>query len=82
MKWFYDLKIVIKLILGFIIVVFIVGVVGVVGIVNINKINNFDIELYECYIVIMLDLIDIVNNYWIERGIVKDLLIVKDLSKI
>ncbi|OOM10672.1 methyl-accepting chemotaxis protein [Clostridium saccharobutylicum] len=82
MKWFYDLKIATKLILGFITVAFIAGVVGVVGIVNINKINNLDTELYERHTATMPDLIDIVNNYRIERGIVKDLLIVKDLSKI
>ncbi|NSA19661.1 methyl-accepting chemotaxis protein [Clostridium saccharobutylicum] len=82
MKWFYDLKIATKLILGFVTVAFIAGVVGVVGIVNINKINNLDTELYERHTATMPDLIDIVNNYRIERGILKDLLIVKDLSKI
>jgi len=47
MKWFYNLKIAAKLIIGFIIVAIIAGVVGVVGIININAIDKADIQLYE-----------------------------------
>lgn len=47
MKWFYNLRIATKLIIGFIIVAFIAGIVGVVGIINVHKINNMDTDLYK-----------------------------------
>jgi methyl-accepting chemotaxis protein len=49
MKWFYNLKIAAKLIIGFIIVAIIAGIVGAVGIININSIKVADEKLYtEC----------------------------------
>lgn len=47
MKWFYNLKIATKLILGFIIVALIAGVVGVIGLMNLNNISEADKLLYE-----------------------------------
>lgn len=47
MGWFYDLKISVKLLSGFILVVVIAGIVGVVGLINISTIETKDIELYE-----------------------------------
>lgn len=47
MKWFYNMKISVKLLAGFIIVALIAAIVGVVGIVNINSINEMDTELYQ-----------------------------------
>ena len=41
MKWFINMKIGSKLILGFLIVAVIAGMVGVVGIVNIQSIGSF-----------------------------------------
>lgn len=47
MRWYYNLKISAKLIIGFIIVAIIAGVVGVVGIANINSLSKMDAKLYE-----------------------------------
>jgi methyl-accepting chemotaxis protein len=47
MKWFHDLKIRAKLLLGFALVALIAVLVGYVGIRNINTINDRDTELYE-----------------------------------
>ncbi|HOM02430.1 MAG TPA: methyl-accepting chemotaxis protein [Acetivibrio sp.] len=47
MRWFYNLKISAKLIIGFLIVAAISGVVGGVGLSNINNMSKEDVELYE-----------------------------------
>ena len=47
MRWFYNLKIASKLILGFIVVALIAAVVGVVGLVNLMNIDEADTLLYE-----------------------------------
>jgi len=47
MKWFYNLKISLKLILGFSLVALIAAVVGIVGLTNIMRINEADTMLYE-----------------------------------
>lgn len=47
MKWFYNLKIATKLIIGFLIVAFIAGAVGVVGLLNIARITEADTLLFE-----------------------------------
>ena len=46
MSWFYNLKISVKLLSGFILVAVIAGVVGLIGILNINTIASKDMELY------------------------------------
>lgn len=46
MRWFYNLKISVKLVTSFIIVALIAGVVGFVGIINIKTIDNNDTILY------------------------------------
>ncbi len=47
MKWYYNLKVSAKLLLGFVLVAVIASVIGVLGITNINTINQNDTELYE-----------------------------------
>lgn len=47
MKWFYNLKIKVKLIIGFILISIITGVVGIIGVTNILSVaenNNFMYE--------------------------------------
>ena len=39
MKWFYNMKISLKILLGFFMVAFIAGIIGVEGVLNINKIK-------------------------------------------
>ncbi len=47
MKWFYNLKIAVKLILGFLVVAIIAGVVGGVSLISLNRISVADELLYE-----------------------------------
>lgn len=47
MRWFYNLKISAKLIIGFLFVAMIAGVVGVVALVNINNMSQADVLMYE-----------------------------------
>ena len=47
LKWFANLKIATKLIIGFLIVAVIAGVVGIVGLVNITRIVDADTLLFE-----------------------------------
>lgn len=81
MKWFYNLKIAKKLTISFIVVALIAGAVGAVGIENLNKISTLDADLYEQHTAIMPDLVTIGSNYQMERGLLKDLLILKDENK-
>lgn len=46
MKWFYNLKVSVKLLTGFILVALIAGGIGVMGVININKVKDLDIDLY------------------------------------
>jgi len=47
MGWFYNLKISVKLLIGFMTVAVIAGVIGIVGIINITNINDAAIQLYK-----------------------------------
>ncbi|AFA48333.1 methyl-accepting chemotaxis protein [Acetobacterium woodii] len=47
MKWFYDMKIKTKLVVGFVLVALIIGLVGYLGISNITKLDISGQDLYE-----------------------------------
>ncbi|HRB54307.1 MAG TPA: methyl-accepting chemotaxis protein [Bacteroidia bacterium] len=47
MKWYYNLKVSAKLLLGFVLVAVIASIIGVLGISNINAIDKSDTEMYE-----------------------------------
>ncbi|MEG6523228.1 HAMP domain-containing methyl-accepting chemotaxis protein [Desulfotomaculum sp. 1211_IL3151] len=49
MKWYYNLKISVKLLIGFIIVALMAGIVGMVGVTNIRSVNTNYIDLYNNY---------------------------------
>ena len=49
MKWFRNLKIAAKLILGFFMLAVIAGVVGIVGLLSVFEVNNGSQTLYEVY---------------------------------
>ncbi|HWQ42000.1 MAG TPA: methyl-accepting chemotaxis protein [Desulfosporosinus sp.] len=78
MKWFYNMKISAKLLLGFILVAIIAGVVGVVGIRNINNIAKLDEGMFVHQTEPMTDLGDLVGKYHRIRVNLRDLVIEKD----
>jgi methyl-accepting chemotaxis protein len=47
MKWYMNMRISIKLIIGFIVVAILSGIIGVFAIVNIRNLNDLSIELYK-----------------------------------
>ncbi|MBC3887125.1 HAMP domain-containing protein [Acetobacterium paludosum] len=47
MKWFYNMKIRRKLLVGFSIVAFVIVIVGIIGVTSIEKLQQSDFELYE-----------------------------------
>ncbi|WP_234122402.1 HAMP domain-containing methyl-accepting chemotaxis protein [Clostridium hydrogenum] len=81
MRWFYNLKIGKKLILGYVLVALIAGAVGVVGIISLNKAKNLDLEMYERHTSTLPELSNVIEGYQRERIALRDLLINKDSEK-
>lgn len=82
MKWFYNLRIGVKLIIGFIFVATIAGIIGVVGVVNIHKIQKADEYLYENMAEPLGELVIIVESYQRMRNNVKDILLSENSREI
>ncbi|WP_160683491.1 methyl-accepting chemotaxis protein [Clostridium sp. C2-6-12] len=82
MKWFYNMRISGKILIGFFIVAFIAGVIGVEGVVNVNKISDLDSKLYEKMTQPLGDVIDISNSINDIRGNVRDVLLKNNSSEI
>ncbi|HEX2927039.1 MAG TPA: methyl-accepting chemotaxis protein [Ruminiclostridium sp.] len=78
MKWFYDLKIAVKLVTGFVIVALVAGVVGGVGIYSIKHIDSLDKDMYQHHTSTMDDLALLMQNYQLEQSCIRDLLLNKD----
>jgi len=84
MKWFYNLKIAKKLIIGFLIVAVIAGIVGVVGILNIRSINEDYSDLYEQYGVALGDIANVDSYFQSIRVSLRDMILdenINDLKK-
>ena len=75
MKWYLNLKVGVKLIIGFILVAIIAGIIGIVGAVNIKTIDDADTRLYETMTVPLGEMVTIVESYQRMRGNVKDLVL-------
>jgi len=73
MKWFLNLKVGVKLIIGFILVSIIAGAIGIVGAVNIKKIDNADTALYETMTKPLGEMVTIVESYQRMRSNIKDI---------
>lgn len=81
MKWYYNLKISVKLLVGFIIVALIAGIVGVIGITNLKKIQALDADMYNRHTNTLDDLAIILEDYQAERVILRDLFLLKDSTE-
>lgn len=78
MKWYYNMKISAKLIIGFVLVALIAAVVGIIAIVNIQEMNSLNKEMYELHTSTMDDMAIVLANYQQERAIIRDMLILED----
>lgn len=81
MKWYYNMKISMKLILGFIMVALIAGAVGVVGIVNIYNINNDYSEMYKDFGIAIGDIGEVSTLYQQTRVNLRDLVLDKGTDR-
>lgn len=82
MKWFYNLKIAARLIIGFILVAIIAGVVGFVGITDIHKMKELDTEMYERHTATLDDLSIIIDGFQKSRVLLRDMIIHPDATTI
>lgn len=82
MRWYYNMKIGSKLILGFLIVAIIAGAIGVIGVVNIRTIEQLDTKLYETMTVPLGEMVIITESYHIMRGNIKDILLSSNKEEI
>lgn len=82
MKWYTNLKIGLKLILGFIVVAMIAGAIGIVGIINIKSIDEADVKLYETMTVPLSEMVILAESFQRMRGNVKDILLVDSVDQI
>ncbi|MBE5977513.1 MAG: HAMP domain-containing protein [Paenibacillaceae bacterium] len=80
MKWFYNMKIGAKLIMGFLFVALIAGVVGGIGVYNLNKNDNLYTDLYTNYGIALGDIADVSIFYQRNRVNLRELLLVKDIQ--
>lgn len=78
MKWFYSMKISVKLIASFIIVAIISGVVGVIGITYINRMDEYDRILYENMTVPITEITEIARIFQRSRVNARDLILYDD----
>lgn len=78
MKWFFNMKIATKLIIGFLIVAIIAGAVGLVGISNISAIEKLDKEIYNTSVEPMGMMAKVLETYHRIRANLRDLAINKD----
>ncbi|AFA48625.1 methyl-accepting chemotaxis protein [Acetobacterium woodii] len=78
MKWFYNMKITAKLLVGFILVAVIIGIVGYIGITKINKLDESDTELYEHLTVPLAELSDISTAFQRMRVNIRDMIDAND----
>lgn len=82
MKWFYNMRISGKILLGFFVVALIAVIIGVQGVLNVNKISKLDTQLYESMTKPLEDVLKISNSFSSIRVNVREILLENEVSKI
>lgn len=80
MKWFYNLKVAVKLLIGFIIVAIITGIVGVFGIINMQNISSASASMYNDNTAPLNELYIITDRYQKVRVNLRELAFYSDTS--
>ncbi|SFC91589.1 methyl-accepting chemotaxis protein [Clostridium uliginosum] len=78
MKFFYNLKISMKLLIGFMLVAIIASIIGITGIISLKNINDKDTELYELNTVPLGEISDVAVDFQRTRVNVRQIIIEKD----
>lgn len=81
MNWFYDLKIHVKLLIGFLAVGSVGGLIGITGLVGINKVGDSGARLYEKVTIPMSQLADINTSFQRIRLNSRDIVNAKDAEE-
>ena len=82
MKWFYNLKISAKLLIGFILVAIITGALGIWSIINIKALDKSDTIMYENMTVPISEMSDISTTFQRIRVNVRNMMLETDPEKI
>ncbi len=82
MRWFYNMKISVKLISAFIIVALIAGVVGVIGVISVTKTTNNYTELYTNFGIAVGDIGEVSTLYQRSRVSLRDIILEDDITNI
>jgi len=80
MNWFYNLKISVKLLVGFCTVAMIAGIVGMVGVINMRELDKSDAELYQKMAVPISRLADLTTQFQRMRVNIRDMIIANNLD--
>ena len=82
MMWFKNMKIVMKLMLGFIVVALIAGGIGAVGVINIRTIDEKDTYLYTHMTVPLGEMVLVAESFQRLSGNVKDIILSEKVEEI
>lgn len=78
MKWFSNIKIGVRLIIGFILVAIIAGIIGLNGIYGVQRISSSDQKLYTNMTAPFNELIQVINDYQQMRIAIRDTILCSD----
>ncbi|KNY25952.1 methyl-accepting chemotaxis protein [Pseudobacteroides cellulosolvens] len=78
MKWFYNLKISVKLIAAFILIAILAGVVGVIGIINIKGVDKNYTDLYTNFGIAIGDIGQASIDFQNTRAVARDVFLSKE----
>lgn len=82
MNWYRNLKILVKLVVGFLIVAIIAGVIGIVGVLSLNNVSDDAKILYEKAAAPMVDLSEVLEQYQEMRIELRNLIIIDSNEEI
>ncbi|MCX7749512.1 MAG: methyl-accepting chemotaxis protein [Clostridia bacterium] len=81
MRWFYNLKISVKILLGFLVITIISGLIGIIGLSNINSISTSASDMYNLNTKPLGELGDIAVSFQRQRVNLRDMIIDKDAAR-
>ena len=82
MKWFYNMRIGVKLTASFIVVALITAIVGIIGVTNINKMDELDTQLYENMTVPLSEVAEMATLFQRARVNARDLIFLTDPDEV
>lgn len=81
MKWYDNIRISSKILIGFVVIIFISAVSSAFGILNLSKINNSNTETYNKMLVPTSQLVSMTDDFGTMRARLRDVIIETDMDK-